>query len=204
MIVPNRVYILVTGIVTCGISFGLNYLVAFLLYPVGGEPKPSLWPMPKTIAGDVFVTCWLEVFMIWFIGTGLAMRDVRTEKIIRKWRAEDVTVPGILRRWPGLFAAPDAFGTPCNCKALTKSLLVSARLGALSLVTVGTIVVLILWIIEAQVNAWTPQQLWEFKGLLGMILALGPACLAAYCALTNVSSFETEPFSDTDTLHPPA
>lgn len=72
----HYVYIIIgQGFISAGISFGLNYGLAILVFR--GKPPPTMWYFPLPMAGDYGVLAIIETLMIYMLSGTLIMLDVK-------------------------------------------------------------------------------------------------------------------------------
>lgn len=72
----HYVYIILgQGFISAGISFGLNYGLAILVFR--GKPPPTMWYFPLPMAGDYGVLTIIETLMIYMLSGTLIMLDVK-------------------------------------------------------------------------------------------------------------------------------
>lgn len=67
--------ILGQGVISAGVSFGINYGLAILVFR--GKPPPTLWYFPLPMAGDYGVLTIIETLSIFLLSGTLIMLDVK-------------------------------------------------------------------------------------------------------------------------------
>jgi len=72
----HYVYIIIgQGFISAGISFGMNYGLAILIFR--GKPPPTMWFFPLPMAGNYGVIAIIETLMIYMLSGTLIMMDVK-------------------------------------------------------------------------------------------------------------------------------